>query len=155
MRKERMVIIATVVLIVATAAVFLYVRQYYMSMHDAKPVMQFLERATPGDLDAAARTLVDGPRLKEPGAGTVRRAVLRALANTSDEKRLHFLLVIILAGEDDGNLLFKRKDEWKIIQAATERYNLKPWQKANLRFFVTTNSDGFSVLSVGSRNPMP
>ncbi len=132
----------------ATVAVTLYVRQYYLSMRDAKPVLEMLERRTPGDLNAAFNALLDGPRLKGPGASKVRHAVLNALASTTDGERLDRLFGIILAGQDDGRLLFKRKKEWDVIKAATERHDLKPWQ--NVRFFVTKDTNDVTVRLSGS-----
>jgi hypothetical protein len=128
-----------VVFLLAAVGVTLYVQQYYLSMRDAKPVLEMLERGTLGDFGAVLNTLLDGPRLREPGSGKIRQAVLRALASTSDGERLDYLFGIILAGQDDGRLLFKGKTQWDIIKAATDRSNANSWQGTTYSVLTDTN----------------
>ena len=133
------IVVGTVVLVVAAVAVALYIRQYYLPMRDAEPVLKMLKRGTLGDFGAVLNTLLDGPRLREPGSGKIRQAVLRALASTSDGERLDYLFGIILAGQDDGRLLFKGKTQWDIIKAATDRSNANSWQGTTYSVLTDTN----------------
>lgn len=133
------IVVGTVVLVLIAVGVNVYIRQYYLPVQDAKPVLKMLKRGTLGDFDAAAHTLLDGPRLKEPGASKVRHAVLNALATTTDGERFFLLFRVILAGQDDGRLLFHGKEEWDIIKAATDRSNANSWQGTTYSVLTDTN----------------
>lgn len=140
------VVVATVVLVLAAVVVTVFIRQYYLPMRNAKPVLKMLERGTPGDLDAAARSMYNNKlHLREPGVGKVQQAVLNALANTTDEERFFLMFRIIGSGQESGNLLFKGEKEWDIIKAATERNNAIPGVVR--RFFVVTDTNGLNWLS--------
>jgi hypothetical protein len=145
MKKVRWIIVATVFLLVATVAVTLYVRQYYLSMRDAKPVLEMLKRGTPGDLNAAAHSIYDGLRLKGPGANRVRQAVLRDLAITTDKDRFFHLVGIIIAGTEGSRLMFRGEAEWDIIKAAVDRSNARPGQ--TITYTIATGTNGVNWLS--------
>jgi hypothetical protein len=122
-----------------------WLTNYYRPMRDARPILQMLERGTPGDLDAAARSLYDKPRLGEPGASRVRQAVLSKFASATNEESLFYVFRVILAGQDDQQFMFQGEDEWAIIKAAVERNNALPGVFTT--FTIATDTNGVNWLS--------
>jgi hypothetical protein len=121
-----------------------WLTNYYLPMRDAKPILQMLERGTPGDLDAAARSLYDRPRLREPGASRVRQAVLSKFPSATNEASLFYIFRVILVGQDDKRLMFHGEDEWAIIKAAVERNNALPGVVRT--FTIATETNGVNWL---------
>jgi hypothetical protein len=118
-----------------------WLTNYYLPIRDAKPILKMLERGTPG----AFHILLDGPRLREPGASRVRQTVLRKIVSATNEASLTDLFACILAGQDDKRLMFHGEDEWAIIKAAVERNNALPGVFTT--FTIATETNGVNWLS--------
>jgi len=87
------------------------------------------------------------------GAEKVKRALLRAMEKATDPVTLHRLLVCVGASAEEGTIVFRDEKEWAIIGAAAERQNAKPWQ--HVHFFVTKDTNGVTVLGLGSTLAIP
>jgi hypothetical protein len=96
----------------------------------------------------------DPNRIKITGAGAleVKRALLRAMEKATDPVTLDCLLICVIHAREEGNIVFQGEKEWAIIGAAADRLSAKPW---HIRYFVTKDTNGVTVLGIGSRIEMP
>jgi hypothetical protein len=97
----------------------------------------------------------DPKRIKITGAGAleVKRALLRAMEKATDPATLDCLLACVGASAEEGTLVFRGEKEWAIIAAAAERQNADP--KMFLRYFVTKDTNGVTILNAGGAHPIP
>ena len=86
------------------------------------------------------------------GAKKVKQALLRAMEKAIDPVTLHCLLICVMHAREDGNMVFQGEKEWAIIAAAAERQNADPMKF--LRYFVTKDTNGVTVLDAGGAVPI-
>lgn len=149
----------------------LYYVKRYVPVRDVQPILRLLDEGGLGNVERGTllvRGLVwthlpngkasiarDPNRTMIRGAGAeeVKRALLRAMAKESDPETLDRLLTCVVGAREDGNIVFQGDKEWRTIGTATDRHNADP--KMVLRYFLTKDTNGVTVLGVGSRMPIP
>jgi hypothetical protein len=109
-----------------------------------------------GQLPNGRRSMTPVPnRIKIAGTGAaeVKRSLLKAMEKVTDPKALEYLLICVIGAREEGNIGFRGEKEWAIIGAAAGRHNADPAR--TLRFFVTKDTNGVTILDAGGTHPIP
>ncbi len=148
----------------------LYYTHRYLPIQAVQPIVRLLDAGTldsinRGTLLVRGLTIVRYPdgtegmerdpnRIKITGAGAleVKRALLRAMEKATDPVTLDCLLICVIHAREEGNIVFQGEKEWAIIGAAADRLSAKPW---HIRYFVTKDTNGVTVLGIGSTMRIP
>ena len=167
-------LVAMLVMVCCVLAVIggrLYYTHRYLPIQAVQPIVRLLDAGTldsvnRGTLLVRGLTIVryqdgtegmegDPKRIKITGAGAleVKRALLRAMEKATDPATLDCLLACVGASAEEGTLVFRGEKEWAIIAAAAERQNADP--KMFLRYFVTKDTNGVTILNAGGAHPIP
>ena len=149
----------------------IYYTHRYIPIQAVQPIVRLLQEGGGGNVESGTfliRGLMwtqlsngrssmasDPNRIKITGAGAdaVKRELLRAMEKETESAALECLLVCVINAREEGNIGFQGEKEWAIIRAAAERHNADPTRI--LRFFVTTDTNGVTVLGIGSTFAIP
>jgi hypothetical protein len=148
-----------------------YYTHRYLPIQAVQPIIKLLDEGTRNSIEEgtyrvrglmivqypAGRSGMEGDpkRIMITGAGAleVKRALLRAMEKATDPVTLDCLLACVGASAEERTLIFQGEKEWAIIGAAAERQNADPMKF--LRYFVTKNTNGVTVLDAGGAVPIP
>jgi hypothetical protein len=149
----------------------LYYTHRYLPIRAVQPIVKLLDDGTRNSIEEGmyrVRGLMivqypegrsgmerDPNRIKITGAGAkkVKQALLLAMEKATDPATLDYLLICVGASAEEGTLVFRGEKEWAIIAAAAERQNADP--KMFLRYFVTKDTNGVTILNAGGAHPIP
>jgi hypothetical protein len=148
-----------------------YYTYRYRPIQAVQPIVRLLEEGGTGNVESGTflirglmwgqlqngrRSMTQDPnRIKITGAGAeeVKRSLLKAMEKETEPEALECLLICVIGAREEGNIGFRGEKEWAIIGAAAERHNADPTR--TLRFFVTKDTNGVTVLGLGSTFAIP
>ena len=170
MKRHLGVVLAIVGCVVVFIGWRMYYTHRYIPIKAVQPIVRLLDEGGLGSVERGMllirglmwgqlpngrRSMTPDPnRIKITGAGAkkVKQALLLAMEKATDPATLDYLLICVGASAEERTLIFQGEKEWAIIGAAAERLSAQPWR---IRFFVTKDTNGVTVLGIGSRVEMP
>jgi hypothetical protein len=171
MKRYLVAMLVMVCCVIAVIGGRMYYTHRYLPIRAVQPIVRLLNEGTRdsvvrGMLLVRGLTVVQYPdgtegmegdpkRIRISGAGAleVKRALLRAMEKATDPKALEHLLICVIHARENGNIVFQGEKEWAIIGAAAERQNADTMKF--LRYFVTKDTNGVTVLDAGGAVPIP
>ncbi|MBM4164085.1 MAG: hypothetical protein FJ222_06560 [Lentisphaerae bacterium] len=165
------VVLAIVGCVVAVIGGRMYYSQHYLPIRAVQMIVRLLDEGTRDSVNRGAmlvtgRTVVrypDGtegmesdpnrPKIVGEGAKKVKQSLLRAMEKETDPVTLRCLLICVGTSAEEGTIVFRDEKEWTIIAAAAKRQNADPLQPVH--FFVTKDTNGVTVLGLGSTLAIP
>lgn len=171
MKRHLGVVLAIVGCVVVFIGWRMYYTHRYIPIKAVQPIVRLLDEGGLGSVERGMflirglmwgqlpngrRSMTPDPNwIKITGAGAkkVKQALLLAMEKATDPATLDYLLICVIHAREEGNIVFQGEKEWAIIAAAAERQNADP--KMFLRYFVTKDTNGVTILNAGGAHPIP